>query len=295
MIKKFTKFSIMSALLTLSVAHAEVSLKDYKDFQTKWPLVTVRFREDSGEMRFTWGNEKAMSGLLAGKGDYADGSVFTKIGFISEEDPSFISSKVPSGSRRVQLMVRDKEKYASTDGWGYFLFDSSGEPVKTDVNACAACHRIVPERGYVFSQQMAFENLFKKPASSLPPLTISQSSVEFADKKLNELPSEFAKHIPNAKSLTARKLIKPFLPAAFEGTADELRPLLVKETLRSGKASYFLSADQKVLSFVTKAKEKNNCKEKQVFLKGVVAFVTEASASTQSEVRIREMTFCAVI
>jgi hypothetical protein len=293
MTKKFTKALLASALLFSSFSYAEVLLTDYKDFQTKWPLITVRFREDSGEMRFTWGNEKAMSGLMAGKGTYEDGSVFSKVGFKSEEDPSFVSSKVPSGARRVQLMIRDKTKYAETDGWGYFLFDSAGKAVKTDEKACAACHRIVPERGYVFSQKVPLENLFKAPETKLPPFAISADSVVFENAKLESLPKNFLKHISENKSLQGRKLVKPWLQASFEGTADEIRPLLTKEVLKSKKPSFFISADARVLSYVSISKEKNNCQEKQISLKGLVAFIPNSAPGVESEIRTRELTFCA--
>lgn len=292
MTKTFIKIIFGAFCLISSVATADVSLSDYKDFQTKWPLITVRFREDSGEMRFTWGNDKAMVGLLAGKGQYEDGAVFSKVGFKSEEDPSFISSKVPSGARRVQLMIRDKEKYASTDGWGYFLFDSAAKPVKTDENACAACHRIVPERGYVFSQKVALENLFKAPTSGLPPLAINPESVAFENAKLAILPAQFLKHIAEGKGTQGSRLIKPWLPAAFEGTADEIRPLLTRETLKSGKPSFFLSADSRVLSYVAKTKAKK-CPDKQIALKGIIAFTPSSVAGVESELRTRELIYCA--
>ncbi len=37
-----------------------INFYDCKDFQTKWSLVTIRFRKDTGEMRLTYANELAM-------------------------------------------------------------------------------------------------------------------------------------------------------------------------------------------------------------------------------------------
>lgn len=126
-------------------------LKEFAGFERNWKLVTVRFRKDTGEMRFTYANDLAWKALMSGATDYPKGSVFAKIGLATLEDPSFASSAVPSGARRYQFMVRDKTKYSETDGWGYALFDANGktfpgEPKEASL-ACAACHHIVPERG----------------------------------------------------------------------------------------------------------------------------------------------------
>ena len=87
-------------------------LSDYEGFEKKWRLVTVRYRKDTGEMRFTYANPKAWNALLKRSKDYPDGAVFAKIGIITMEDPAFPSSAVPAGTRRYQLMVRNKKKHA---------------------------------------------------------------------------------------------------------------------------------------------------------------------------------------
>lgn len=277
---------------SISMAQApDVSLHDYPDFQSKWPLITVRFREDSGEMRFTWANDLAAKTLDASGSDYPDGSVFAKVSFKSEEDPAFVSSKVPSGTRRAQLMIRDKKKYADTDGWGYFLFDGAGKSVQTNVQACAACHRLVPDRGLVFSQRVALTNLFKAPpSSSLPPLAISESEVVFEEAPRTVIPSAYRDFLPPSDK--ARRLTKPWLKAAFEGTADEIRPLLTKETLKTKKPSFYLSPDKKVLSWVSVRKGKGSCADKQVPLKAVIIFIPNTSKD-QAEVRTRQLEYCA--
>lgn len=290
MMKKFIKSLILCSLY-FPIARAEVQLNDYKDFQSKWPLITVRFREDSGEMRFTWGNDKGMKGLDAGKGVYEEGSVFAKVSFKSEEDPSFISSKVPSGARRVQLMIRDSKKYASTDGWGYFLFDSLGKPVKTDENACAACHRVVPERGFVFSQKVALANLFEKQTPLLP-MAVSESNVLFENADLKSLPTNLKKYIPSGTDKKMRKLVQPWFKVAFEGTADEIRPLLTKEAVKSTKPAFYISPDQKVFSLVSKYKTGKTCAEKQVSMKAIIVFVP-GNADDKNETRTRELDYCA--
>jgi len=126
----------------------------YRGFDKNWRLVTVRYRKDSGEMRFTYANKLAWKNLLARTKDYSEGAVFAKISVITEDDPRFISSAVPAGAQRIQYMVRNKTKYADTGGWGYALFDADGktfaEEPKMKSQACAACHLIVADLGHVF-------------------------------------------------------------------------------------------------------------------------------------------------
>ena len=41
----------------------EIKFQSYKGFEKKWKLVTVRFREDTKEMRFTYANDIAWKTL----------------------------------------------------------------------------------------------------------------------------------------------------------------------------------------------------------------------------------------
>src|ERR1035437_2450819 len=125
-----------------------ISYSDYANFEEKWKFITVRYRMDTSEQRFIWANASALQTLEAGSADYPDGAVFAKIGFMTEEDPAFKSSRVPSGALRYQFMVRDKKKYATTGGWGYALFDGNkttlaGNPAN-QAQACFGCHQLVP-------------------------------------------------------------------------------------------------------------------------------------------------------
>ena len=137
------------------------SLDQFGDFIKSFHFVTVRYRTDTHEMRLTYANDKAWQALLAGGKHYPDGAVFAKIGIMTEQDPGFTSSVVPSGAKRYQLMVMDHKKHAATAGWGYALFDKDGKtfeqnPVEQTA-ACDACHKLVPDRSYVFSQPMRLD------------------------------------------------------------------------------------------------------------------------------------------
>jgi hypothetical protein len=218
----------------------EISFKKWKDFQKNWHLVTVRFRQDSTEMRFTYANEIAWKTLQSLKPDYPDGAAFGKVAFMTEPDPAFPSSVVPSGTRRFQLMVRDKKKYKETDGWGYALFDSKGglfpDDQKQTTAGCVACHRIVPERDYVFSRPAALGD--KLWPNSLENSQFSKI-IQFSKMQQKEIP-EFLKTRITKKYSTADELVGPLKRNAFSGTLDEVMPLLIQKTLVTKQASFFI-------------------------------------------------------
>ena len=68
------------------------TLKQFGDFVHNWHFVTVRFRRDSGEMRFAYANDIAWKALSEHSTDYPDGAVFAKIGVSTMEDPAFTDS-----------------------------------------------------------------------------------------------------------------------------------------------------------------------------------------------------------
>jgi hypothetical protein len=255
---------IIAGLLACSVQAAEsfngrdemngISFQQYKDFPKNWTLVTIRFRKDTGEMRLTYANESAMKALAAGSTDYPDGAVFAKTGVHTGVDPQFVSSVVPKGVRRYQFMVREKKAYASSGGWGYGLFDPSGktfpEDPKQTQDACYACHTLVENRGQVFSQLFSFTTQAKFGESSGPLNEIaSKISYEWIDVK--RLPAKLRKLVPgNAKRVRSLKS-EILRKHVFQGTLDELKPVLEFEVRQSASTALFLSADGKKFVMVS--------------------------------------------
>ncbi len=210
---------------------------DYKDFTKTWHLVTVRFRQDTKEMRIAYANDLAWKEMQSAKTAYSDGAVFAKVGLITEKDPAFPSSEVPAGTKRFQIMYRDKKKFASTQGWGYALFDSNGqlfdEDPKLQSTACAACHALVPERGYVFSRPMnigfgANTLALQTPATSDMMKMESKPKDRFSKAFQNEFP----KAVVAVMSLEGELKKK-----SFSGTLDEIVPFLIENVRFQGKSS----------------------------------------------------------
>lgn len=219
-------------------------LSDYKDFEKKWKLVTTRYRKDTGELRFTYANPSAWKTLISGKTDYPDGAVFAKIGIITEEDEMFPSSSIPSGAKRYQLMVRNKKKHKDDDGWGYALFDQKGvtfnEDPKVKIASCVACHKVAASRGFVFSQPMQFA--VGEPSMWLHQELKSQTDVffQFETKNKTALPLEIQKIIPGDQS-EVNYMIGAIQKNMFQGTIDEIRPVLAKKTNQNSKPSILVN------------------------------------------------------
>lgn len=237
----------------------DIKFEEFKDFQSKWHLVTVRYRLDSGEMRFTYANDIAWQDIKKLKPDYSDGAIFGKVGLITEKDPAFTSSLVPSGTKRFQLMVKNKKKYKDTDGWGYALFDQNGGlfpgNIKTATLACAACHRLVPERDYVFSRPA----LIDSGANTL---------IDTRSKFMNEL-NFFKKEKTDNQTGAFKKMIKSGFKViyilagqlknnAFSGTLDEVVPLLIENSSMTGDPSA-LYIDNNNFTLVSPSTSDKNC------------------------------------
>lgn len=272
------------ALITLSVcmvgilyaqefpAYTEMNgipYSKYKGFEKKWKLVTVRFRKDTEEMRFTYANALAYKTLLAGKTDYPDGAIFGKVGVKTVADALFESSVVPAGARRYQLMVRNKKKYKEHAGWGYALFDEKGvtfpEDLKAQVNGCASCHEAASERGYVFSQELSLDQAHKKT----PPLP---SIIKFINLEREVLPEIVKAHLP-ANFKEVRQIEGSLTSNLFQGSLEEIRPLLYKETKESKRPSILISQDGERFSLVIPVEEGAECTDgmkKGIYLKSIL-------------------------
>jgi hypothetical protein len=263
------------------------SAHQYGDFEKKWRLVTVRYRKDTDEMRFTYANPIAWKTLVSGKINYPDGSVFAKVGVMTIPDSAFLSSVTPGGARRIQLMVRDQKKHISTDGWGYAIFDSQGKTLpgdqKTATQACFACHRIVPERGEVFSQIMpsAFGDPLKTDSKRS---SRNLQRIEFANRNASLLPAGVRAHLPKEKNLV-RVTTTPL--GNFFGTLDEIQPTLAHESMRSGLPTVLISDDGKLFSLVFPDTGTSSCdaSKKEIAFKG-------AHSLPKNDNSIYENSFC---
>ncbi len=270
-----------SLALTVSAMAVEmngIKFKDYVGFENKWKLVTARYRTDNRELRFVYANPIAAKAIEAGAKVYPKGAVFAKIAYLAQPDPAFESSLGPSQTRRIQLMVKDPQNYKEHRGWGYALFTHEGkvnpEPEKDQVNACSACHDLVPERDYVFSQAFNRHSL---------PAQLFQ--LEHTTVERSVLPSELAAQVP--ETFAKLLIVKSYLTKnVFQGTLDELKPALARLASTEKKAVVFLSDDKKKFSLVYPEDLSTDCDDEGA--KGI----SLVSVTSLLDGRVNKTQFC---
>lgn len=228
---------------------------DYKEFPTTWQLVTIRFRKDTGEMRLTYANELALKTLMSGSINYPDGAIFAKTNVRTMMDEQYPNSIAPKELSRYQFMVRNKDKYASTNGWGYGIFDPDGktfpeEPAKM-ANACYSCHTAVENRGDVFSRPFSFIEKVKMPNYNPP----KELALKYSWVKWSELTPELKKIIPKSMKKVRVLVHQKMMDNTFQGTLDELKPLLIDEAKTHKAPAFFMASDKK--RFVVAVPSKN--------------------------------------
>ena len=236
-----------------------IKFAEHLNFATKWKLVTVRFREDSNEMRFTYANDLAWEALKALRPNYPDGAKFGKVSYFAEGDPAFPSSKVPGGVTRYQLMVKNRKAYKNTDGWGYALFSPQGglfnEPVEQKTMACVTCHRIVPERDFVFSRNLDRDS--RDPRDRVAK-NAARTQILFKGKTPEDFPATLRQLL--TKNEAIESLEGPLQQHAFSGTLDEVVPLLLERVKLTGKTS-LLAVNEKNFSVVQIPAASKSCND----------------------------------
>ncbi len=226
------------------------TLAQFGDFLHQWHFVTVRYRRDSGEMRFVYANDIAWNALNQHSTDYPDGAVFAKVGVSTKEDPAFIDSAVPKQADHVQIMVRNHAKHAGTGGWGYAIFDhlgktSPGPPLDEVSRACDACHQLVPQRGLVFAQAMpdiAVPNVSPPPSdTAASPSPVAANSL-FITIDVADLPKNLQRRLPRGTK-TIRKMQGKISQHMFQGSMQESIPFVGAEAARSHMPTAILNPE----------------------------------------------------
>jgi hypothetical protein len=118
----------------------------------KAPLFAKRPCEKpcTGGIFYFYANEKAMEGMRTGT--YADGAIFADEVLEIHGNSEGAGKEGPR--RGVGVMVKDRQKYAATGGWGFASYEGDG---KTDIlNAeakqnCFQCHVPKKDKDYVFT------------------------------------------------------------------------------------------------------------------------------------------------
>lgn len=117
-----------------------------------WQVMSTTSRFDNGTMRVMYANPIAAQAIRDKNiNPWPQGAVIVKVVWEKLEDKE--GNIRPGKFINIQYMVRDKEKFSATKGWGFARFDTPGlKPYGTlaSFKKCIACHQAVKPTGFVF-------------------------------------------------------------------------------------------------------------------------------------------------
>lgn len=238
-----------------------IDVARYAGFWNDWKLVTVRFRKDNGEQRFIYANPAAWNAMRKGRTPYPDNAMFAKVAFAVTEDPAFPNSVEPRGVTRVQLMRKNAAAYKSTNGWGYALIAGGMAARSSDreaAGACHACHKLVPERDFVFS------------SSSFVPTTPSRAAsgdfrARFHDQPVGSL-TAFEKrslsHVLRNEPVQSLVSIRSASMNLFEGSVNESAGVISHYATEAGKVYALWDAQHEQFAIARPLPPSAECKSR---------------------------------
>ena len=118
-----------------------------------WTLIAVSHRTDNkDELRAVLGNPSAAEALRKGTLPLPDGAMLAKLAWKREPMPEFQGAFKPGASPRLEFMVKDSKKYASTGGWGFARFIDGKPADEATHKTCFPCHEVnVKGHDFVFT------------------------------------------------------------------------------------------------------------------------------------------------
>jgi hypothetical protein len=150
-----TVFSPAMAETPPAVAPAPNGIAIPVGFQN-WRLIGVSQRKESQTLRATLGNSVAVDAARSGKTNpWPDGAILVKMTWKETVHERFENAVVPGDFVQYDFMIKDAQKYASTNGWGFARWKGEKlEPYGADANfanECVGCHGIVKDKDMVFT------------------------------------------------------------------------------------------------------------------------------------------------
>lgn len=130
-----------------------ISYKDLAGFGN-WEAISTTNRFDNGTLRVITGNPIAVKAIREGHTNpWPDGATFAKIAWAQTLDSS---GEIHAGAfKQVEFMIRDREKYAVTGGWGWARWvGTSLKPygrAASFTTECMNCHRPMADNDLVFT------------------------------------------------------------------------------------------------------------------------------------------------
>lgn len=126
-------------------------LPEYKN----WQAISTTQRLDNGTMRVIMGNDVAVKAIREQQiNPWPDGTAFAKIAWDQQTDAA--GNITPGAFKQVEFMIKNKHKYADTDGWGWgrwkgMQLQPYGKNAMFTME-CTGCHRPMRNNDFVFTK-----------------------------------------------------------------------------------------------------------------------------------------------
>jgi hypothetical protein len=179
--KKSTRSSLIMSLPIALVAGVAISAQDKYTVQVPnglgfaefrgyedWPVIAIS--ENGGQIAVIVGNpamiEAYKNGVPGNGKPFPDGARMAKIHWNPKTQETYPGQpKVPGTQHDVDFMVKDGKRFADSGGWGWAAFEydvpsdtfrpattADNPPQENDAKCGYACHTIVQNRDYVFTE-----------------------------------------------------------------------------------------------------------------------------------------------
>jgi len=144
----------VSAPVSLATVQPELNGVAFDQTFENWKPLSTTDRGDNHTFRFILGNALAVKAAQAGEiSPWPDGARFAKIAW--QQEPGADGLLHPGKFVQVELMVKDAQRYKSTEGWGWGRWRGLGlKPYGKDagfVSECTGCHEPLRGNDYVYS------------------------------------------------------------------------------------------------------------------------------------------------
>ncbi|HEX8042248.1 cytochrome P460 family protein [Candidatus Deferrimicrobium sp.] len=145
-------FSALPAATAADIVAAPTGVTIPKGYRN-WQVIAPSQRDDNDEIRVILGNNIAMKAFRANTLPFPDGTILAKLAYKRVKSEEFPKTFIPGVAPRIEFMVKNSKKYASTGGWGFGRF-IEGKPADEQVHAtCFPCHQAnVKNHDFVFTR-----------------------------------------------------------------------------------------------------------------------------------------------
>jgi len=144
-----------------------LAFSEFRGFEG-WPVIAIS--ENGGLIAVILGNPIMIDAFKEGVPDngksFPDGAMMAKIHWTPKKQETYPGQPtVPGTQHDVDFMVKDSKRFADTGGWGWAAFDydaasdsfrpstlASNPPQGNDAKCGFACHTVVKNRDYVFTE-----------------------------------------------------------------------------------------------------------------------------------------------